>query len=301
MKLLKIFAGLVAGIVLILALVLGAAYVLSNRAMNADWDVTPVAVQLSTDSATLARGHHVAEIRGCLDCHNTDLAGRVFVDALPAMGLFAGSNLTSGRGGIAASYSDADWVRAIRDGVGPDGKTLVFMPSYEFRPLGPEDLGALISYVKSVEPVDKDKVEPVLGPISRVLYMLGQFPLMAAEMVDHSDTAFDQPETGATVEYGAYLSAACIGCHGPGLSGGTIPGGDPSWPAAGNLTPHESGISSWTLEGFHSFAQTGVTPDGRSLDPAVMPWVLLGAFTPEEREALWLYLRTLPATAKGNR
>ena len=301
MKILKLLGGFLAVLVSAVVLLVGFAYFKSNRSMNADWDVTPVAVQTASDSATLAHGKHVAETRGCMDCHDSDLSGRVVVDAMPVMMRMAGANLTSGQGGVGSTYTDADWVRAIRDGVGPDGKSLRFMPSYEYRALGPEDLGALISYIKSVPPVDEESVELAFGPMARVLYTLGQFPMVAAELIDHSDTRFSQPEVGVTVEYGGYLASSCIGCHGPGFSGGKIPGGDPSWPAAANLTPHDSGLASWTFEAFNAFAQTGMTPDGRQVDAAVMPWPLLAAATEAEREAMWMYLESLPPTEHGNR
>ena len=54
----------------------------------------------------------------------------------------------------AATFSDADWVRALRHGVGKDGKALLIMPAKNFNTLSPEDLGALIAYIKSVPAVD---------------------------------------------------------------------------------------------------------------------------------------------------
>jgi len=301
MKLLKIFFRLVAGMVTLVAALVGSAYFFSNRAMAAAWDVTPAAVTTLMDSATIAHGRHVAETRGCFDCHDRDLSGRVVFDALPAMGRLAGPNLTSGRGGVADSYSDADWVRSIRDGVGPDGKSLVFMPSYEYRAIGPRDLGALISFIKASAPVDEDAVSPVFGPVARVLYMFGKFPLVSAELVDHDDTRFSQPEEGRTVEFGAYMATSCVGCHGPSFSGGKVPGGDPSWPPAANLTPHSSGLAGWGFADFEAFAKTGRTPDGRTLDASVMPWPLLGAYTEDELPALWMYLQALPAKPEGQR
>lgn len=300
-KILKVALGLVGAVFLAVGLLVAFAYLNTNAALAATWDIDPVAVSVSTDSATLAHGRHVAEIRGCLDCHGQDLAGRVVIDAAPVMGVMAGTNLTRGEGGVGARYTAADYVRAIRDGVGADGRSLQFMPSYEYRALGPKDLGALVSYILSAPPVDGAPPETRFGPVPRVLYLFGNFPLLSAEMVDHSDTRFEQPEEGVTVEYGGYLATGCVGCHGPGFTGGKIPGGDPSWPPAANLTPHESGLAGWTLEDFHAFAASGTTPDGRTLDPTVMPWTLLGAATPEERDALWLFLASLPPAEKGNR
>lgn len=241
----------VAGLLLVVGY--GAVYFVSERRMGTSFDVPVVAVETSTDSAVLQRGAHVARIRGCMDCHAEDLGGRTFADAMP-VGVLTGANLTSGRNGIGNTYSDADWVRAIRSAVRPDGTALLFVT--------------------------------------------GRLPLVPAEMIDHTDTRFEQPARGVTTEYGAYLAASCVGCHGPSLTGGRIPGTPPDWPAASNLTPDEgTGIGSWSKEHFLDFARTGNRPDGRRVDPTYMPWPALQAMTDEEREALWLYLRSLPPTA----
>ncbi|MDX1648192.1 MAG: hypothetical protein R3304_13685, partial [Longimicrobiales bacterium] len=77
----------------------GAVYVLSERRMAARFDVPVVAVETSTDPDVLARGEHVARIRGCLDCHGEDLGGRTFADVMP-VGVLTGTNLTAGRNGV---------------------------------------------------------------------------------------------------------------------------------------------------------------------------------------------------------
>ena len=76
-------------------------------------------------------------------------------------------------------------MRTIRDGVRPDGSALIFMPSYEYRGIGPDDLGALISWIKSMPPVDTELREQEVGPLGRVLYLTGALPLVPAEMIDH--------------------------------------------------------------------------------------------------------------------
>ena len=152
---------------------------------------------------------------------------------------------------MASEYSDADWVRSIRSGVRPNGLPLLFMPSHEYRPMGPEDLGALVSWIKSMPPVDTDPVEQKIGLLGRVLFLAGQLPLIPAERIDHSDPSFSQPEADVTVVYGAYLATACAGCHGEGFSGGVIPGVPPEWPEAANLTPDvDTGVGLWSEDDF---------------------------------------------------
>ena len=286
--------------VVLLTLAAGGVYVLSSARLAATYDVPVAFIETSTDSAVLARGAHVARIRGCVDCHAEDLSGRLFFDAMP-VGRIRGTNLTSGANGVGGRYSDADFVRAIRSGVRPDGSPLLIMPSYEYRALGPEDLGALVSWIKSVPPVDTDPVEQTVGPLGRVLYLSGQIPLVPAEMIDHSDPSFAQPERAASVEYGRYLATSCVGCHGDQLVGGPMTGAPPDWPDPPNLTPDvETGIGSWTRDDFMHFAETGDRPDGRHVDPTYMPWPALKAMSDVERDAIWLYLRSLPASPRGS-
>jgi len=126
-------------------------------------------------------------------------------------------------------------------------------------------------------------------------------PLIPAERIDHSDPSFSQPEADVTVVYGAYLATACAGCHGEGFSGGVIPGVPPEWPEAANLTPDvDTGVGLWSEDDFFSFFQDGVRPDGRQVDTAFMPWPIGQSFTDDEKRALWMFLKSLPATSKGD-
>ena len=63
------------------------------------------------------------------------------------------ANLTRGRGGIGATYSDEDWVRVLLHGVRKDGRSVVFMPSHDFR-FTRRDMGDIIAYFRSVPPVE---------------------------------------------------------------------------------------------------------------------------------------------------
>lgn len=79
-----------------------------------EFEVEPVAP--ARDSGAIGRGRHFAEaVAKCLECHGRDLGGKVVVDA-PPMGRLVASNLTAGRGGIGAAYTDADYVRSVRHG-----------------------------------------------------------------------------------------------------------------------------------------------------------------------------------------
>jgi mono/diheme cytochrome c family protein len=297
---LKIIAGLIGVIILGIIVVVVGMYFISNSYINNTYSVIADSVEIPIDDATLARGQHIAESRGCTDCHGDDYAGGLFWDD-GAMGTLYATNLTGGAGGIGASYSDADWVLAVRNGIGPDKKALLFMPSHEYWYFSDQDLAALIAYLKTVPAVDNQTPEPTVGPVARVLHLTGQLPLLSAEQIDHTGPRPPAPEPGVTVEYGQYLAtASCIGCHGEALSGGPIPGVPPEWPAASNLTPG-GGMADWTEEDFFVAMRTGVTPIGYELQPEYMPWPTIGKMNDEELQAMWLYLESLPARPTGQR
>lgn len=175
------------------------------------------------------------------------------------------------------------------------------MPSYEYVYLTDADLAALVAYLRSLPPVDRTLPESQIGPMARLLYVAGRLDvLVPAAMIDHEVTRPADVIPGPTVEYGAYLSVVggCSGCHGPGLSGGRIPGTPPDFPPATNITP--AGIGSWTEEDFFVALREGRRPDGSTIDPR-MPWAYTAQMTDDEIRALWLYLRTVPPRETGSR
>lgn len=286
-------------LVVVLGVAVGGAYALSSHRMARRFTVADESVPVGTDSATIARGRHIAVTRGCADCHGADFGGNTFIDGMPFARL-SGSNLTTGKGGVATGMTVADWVRAVRHGVGREGRALLFMPAQEFNALSDEDLGALVSYLRTVAPVDRTGPANAIGPIGRALYLAGKVPLVPAEVIDHTAPRKPSPAVGRTVEYGQYLAVGCTGCHGASFAGGPIPGTPPEWPAAANLTPHPTGLAAWSEADFVRALRTGRRPDGRELK-AEMPWKNFGQMTDDELAAIWMYLRTLPPqpTPKG--
>ena len=282
----------------VLAVAYGAVYGYTEYRLGRKYDVPRMALALSADSEVIAKGRHIATVRGCVDCHGPELAGRLFIDGGPVGVLYA-SNLTSGAGGVADVYSDADLIAAIRHGVRPSGEPLWFMPSQEFNVLSDEDVSALVSYIRSLEPVDNLLEPSTVGPLGRLLFAIGKLPLAPAELIDHDAVRAPAPEAGATAEYGAYLATGCTGCHRSDFSGGKITGTPPDFPPASNITrDEETGIGSWSEEDFRRALTTGVRPDGSQLRPE-MPWQLTAQMEEHELRALWLYLRSLPAVHTG--
>ena len=121
------------------------------------------------------------------------------------MGTLAAPNLTSGKGGLGATFTDTDWVRGIRHGVHRDGTTLLIMPCEAFVHMNERDLGDLIAYLKQLPPVDREMPRVHLSPIGRTLLVLGKFSVLIAEKTPRLPyPAVVEP--GPTAAYGRYLA-----------------------------------------------------------------------------------------------
>jgi cytochrome c553 len=299
-KLMKVLGYLVAGLVAVIAVAAVAIYFGSNAKLKKTYvvNVQPVSMPDAGDAAALARGKHLAVTRGCTECHAADLGGAKVIEN-GAMGAVHGPNLTRGQGGVPANWTDLDYVRAIRHGVAQDGRGLFLMPSTDYARFSDTDMGALIAYIKSMPPVNRPRGPVALGPVARGLTAAGKIKL-AAEEIDHANVKPAVVTPGVTVEYGRYVAASCSGCHGANFSGGKIEVGPPDWPAAANLTPHADGrLAKWSEADFLKAVRTQKRPDGSAINP-VMP-AAFGAMDDVELKAIWVFFKTLPATATGVR
>lgn len=285
-KWLGIALAALAGLLVILVL---AVVLISNGKMSQRHVIDVKEVPVPTDAASIARGEHIARsVAACVGCHGEQFEGKLFIDD-PALGKFWSRNLTSGQGGVGSSYTDKDWVGALRHGIHPDGRALWIMPAQGLYYMNDQDLGDLIAFLKSLPPVDNETPDPQPGPIGRVLVAGGMIK-PAVEILDHSRRPA-APAAGITVEYGEYLSqiANCRDCHGPNLAGGV----DPNAPVGPNLT-RGGQLIAWDEAIFLSALRGGTTPAGRPLDPELMPWKEYGGMTDDELKAFWVYLESLP-------
>ncbi|RFS19000.1 cytochrome c [Chitinophaga silvatica] len=283
-----------AGIVLASLLVIGAitysvlAYKF-NQKVNNTYAVNVRPIQVGTDSATIANGKHLYEIKGCGECHAADLGGKVFVND-PAIGTIGGSNLTYGKNGLPESFDDKAWLSALRHGLNVENKSLLLMPSEDYYRMDDEDISAIIAFCKSQPYVDRPSPEIVIKPMGKILAVLGKLPLFPADIIDHQHQQPAVVEKTASVSYGKYLSASCTGCHKTTLTGGEnpVPGGA----TVANIT--SSGhIGKWSKDEFITALRTGNTPEGKALKNEDMPWQMTAKYTDVELEALYLYLKSL--------
>jgi mono/diheme cytochrome c family protein len=264
-----------------------ALYSITNERLNRTYTVPNESLVIPAGEAAIERGRYLVENLGiCTDCHGENYSGQVFDDG-PFVGRLTVKNITSGKGGIPPDFSDADWVRALRHGIGPDGKALLDMPANIYTHFGDADLGAMIAYLKSLPPVDNVLPPKQIGPMAR-FFILQRPEMLPAEMIDHDAPRPPDPTPAETVEYGAYLAQLCKSCHGEDYSGSQEPGGGL------NLTPGGD-LKNWTESDFQRTIRQGVNPAGKHLDPEMMPWQRLGRLTDSDLRAIWLFIRSLPA------
>lgn len=256
----------------------------------------PAALEAVALERAVARGKHYVESRAaCAECHGADFGGKVIVDN-PAMGRWIAPNIT--RGGVTKSYRAADWDRIVRHGILPSGKPAV-MPAADFAAFSDQEVSDIAAYVHSLPPVARVMPKSELGPIYSFLIVSGKVPLSAETIQHGAEHASLPPALAVSNELGKHLGLTCMGCHGEGLSGGKIDAGDPSWPPARNITFDDTGIGKWSLEDFRKALKEGVRPDGSKLDP-VMPVAYTSRLQPEEVDALYMYLRSVPKKPYGN-
>ena len=280
--------GILMGALLGLALLaLAAIYYITETRLNQVYDVQVESVPIPTDQASIERGRHLVTTMGfCTDCHEENLAGVAWDDG-PLVGKVSVRNLTTGDGGVGSTYTDEDWVRAIRHGIGLDGKSLIVMPSNFYYRISDADLGAIVAYLKQLPPVDNELPPTTIGPMAR-LFILQDPTILPAAIIDHDGPRPPEPVPGVTVEYGEYLATMCTICHGEDLAGEEGAGGGMNLTPGGNL-------ANWTEDDFIRSVRTGVTPEGETLDPEMMPWKSIGQFSDDELKAIWLYINSVPA------
>lgn len=278
--------GIVLGVVFVL-IVLGFSYIyiVTGARINKVYSVQVETVEVPAELPVTDRGYPQVLLSACRDCHGQNFAGQVMEDD-PLVGFLAAPNLTTGEGSAVADFTTEDWVRVLRHGIDEDGTSLVVMPSDSFAHLSDADLGYVIAYLQSVPPVDHELPEVRLGPMGRFFLLVGE-PFLVAELIDHDAPRQPPPESDITLEHGMYLTYLCINCHGKDYAGGEQPG------AGLNLTPGGD-LASWTEADFINVMRTGNRPDGRQLDPEMMPVRIIGQFNDDELKAIWLYLQSLP-------
>ncbi len=250
------------------------------------------AIDIPTDSTAVERGRILSV--GCRSCHGNQLEGNYFFDD-PDIGKIASSNLTGAKGSPTEKYTDLDWIRSIRHGVGPDGRKLFIMPSESMCHLSDRDLGCLIAFLKTLPKIENHFEKASFTTFSKILAGAGQFgELYPYNLIDHERAQHvAHPAAVNSLEHGLYMmrSHGCISCHKEDLKGGKSP--DPVSPLVPNISA-TGNPGKWTRAQFIETLRTGKTPEGKMLDGKFMPFAGIAPFSDEEIGSIYDYIMSLP-------
>ena len=298
-----------------LAVVAGIAYVAARQ--NLKFDAPYPEVQATADSAVIERGHYlVRNVVNCAQCHgdttqhaaqmagaDVPMSGGFHWDIPP--GTFYAKNITPDPETGIGRYTDQQIARALRFGVGHDGRAL--LPFMELQGLSDEDLVAVVSYLRAQAPVKNvvpDHHYTLLGKVVRATIL--------ANPVAPKETPPVVSPRGASVENGRYLVesvALCGACHtqrdektgelvGPRF-GGATGFHDPSDPghvwAPPNIT---SDVATGKLGRLSEDDFVARFRAGRVLPGSPMPWQGYQRMSDDDLRSVYRYLKSVPAVSR---
>jgi mono/diheme cytochrome c family protein len=254
----------------------------------------------------LERGDYLVNgILTCGNCHTPRGPGGVFLMEKQLSGgpqtwdeptfKVKGSNITPDRESGIGTWSDADIKAALQTGHRPNGVQIApIMPYAFYKVFTPDDLDAVVVYLRSVTPI-RNAVDPPtykealhVDPVPN-----GANPMPEADLID-------------PVKRGFYLITIghCMECHTPvgndhheygnlgkGEQGFRGPWGEST---SRNITSDkEKGLGAWTDAEIKRAITQGISRDGSRLKPP-MAFALYATMTPGDLDAVVAYLRTVP-------
>jgi cytochrome c553 len=210
----------------------------------------PERLQLAS-AALIADAPRQAKILGCVSCHGEGLGGREFLNVPNVLRVYA-PNLPA----IAARSTDHQLARAIRQGVGHDGRKLFVMPSASYQRLSDEEVSALIGYIRRLPPGSGATDGFSAGPLGRVAIAAGKLRPQVAKLSEFRT----QGPIPAGLEHAAGQSMAgkyCADCHGPALDGQAMESGDNA--------PNLSLAGAYDFDQFRTLMRTGKAAGNREV------------------------------------
>ncbi len=257
-------------------------------------------------SGAADRGKYIFDSAGCYGCH-TEPGGAPMAGG-PALrtayGTFYAPNITPDPEFGIGQWSDADFTRALREGVSPRGEHYFpVFPYPAYTKMTTPDLLDLRAYLTTIAPSKKpSRSHDVNFPYSIRL------TLLPWKWLNFTAGEF-KPDAGHDAQWNraAYLVEAlthCGECHTPRnwlgglergqwMSGARMPVGDL---IASNLTPDKTGLASWSAADIADALETGTLPEGGTLGGEMGEVVKnsTAKMRPEDREAIAAYLKALP-------
>ena len=293
------------------ALALGVAMPLAHAQSAPPITLTPdrpaaPAPAANGQDARLERGRYLAIAADCMACHTAasgkPYAGGYAIDS--PLGTIYATNITPSKKGGIGHYTEAEFARALRQGVRADGSHLYpAMPYTSYALLTDADVGDLYHYfMHAVQPVDEPARQTKLPfPFNIRLSMMGWNALFL-------DNKRFVPDAGksAQINRGAYLSeglAHCSACHTPRnmlmaeVGSQKLAGADlGSWHAPNITSDKISGIGGWSDAEIAAYLKTGHV-EGKGQAAGGMAEAIQNSLQflhDDDVAAIVAYLRTVP-------
>src|SRR5580704_15447341 len=238
----------------------------------------------------IERGDYLVNtILACGNCHSPrDANGEIIKDKMLSGGrvfstpafVVTTSNITPDPETGIGDWTDSEIKRALIEGIRPEHHRLpgvplaAIMPANFYKALLPEDLDAVVAYLRSVKAIRNQVPDPAYkAPVRRDAY-------------PDADAGFSKADLAGPVKRGAYLVTIghCMECHsawsrgvfdfknGLGRGGREFqpdgaPAGTPPSVAANITSDRDAGIGAWTDQEIARAITTGIARDGRTLKP----------------------------------
>lgn len=257
----------------------------------------------------LSQGEYIFRAAGCYGCHTDEKHGGKALAGGRALetpfGTFYSPNITADPDTGIGKWSEADFMRAMREGLSPKGEQ--YYPSFPYPSytlLTDDDLRALWLYLRT-QPATPQKNRPHnLKWYARARSFVGSWKALYFVPGPYRPDA----SRSASWNRGAYLAEAaghCGECHTPrtALGGikrsmhfaGTREGPENS--VIPNITPDKkTGIGRWNARELAGYLENGMTPEGDSAGDLMAEAIDNGLkyLRAEDRAAIAEYVLSLP-------
>lgn len=299
-------------LIVVLVSVAGGAIFVSRR-QHLTFDAPYPSVTASTDPVIIERGHYLVRAAApCAACHGdprarqayfegteTALSGGFVFDIPP--GRFYVRNLTPDPDTGLGRVSDQAVARALRYGVGHDGRAL--LPFMEMQGLADDDLVAVVSYLRTLPPVNSPVPAHEYTTLGKVIRAT-----LLSQPVGPSAPPPAQAPRGLSVETGRYLAESvslCWACHTQrSQMTGALTG--PKFGGATGFTESDDPDHTWSPPNLTADPETGRLASmreddfvnrfriGRTIPGSPMPWQAFTRLTEDDLRSIYRYLKTVP-------
>jgi hypothetical protein len=280
----------------------------------------PSNIVVDKSSARVERGKYIfTRLSYCDDCHSeqdfsrlarpvvvsTRGYGKLMADKDMPGEIYA-ANITPDKETGIGSWTDGEKIRAIREGVDKDGRTIFpIMPYSYYCYMSDDDAQSLVAYLDTM-PAVKHKLPPTKVNFPDSMWMKGD-PRPVTDPVK-------MPDRNNKLLYGEYVATIshCEVCHTPHpnlkedvslrFAGGRrfiTPAGTVY---SANITPDKTtGIGDWDVERFKMRLKTYLPYETQGGPPTIgpdrftmMPYEAYAHMTDYDMEAIFAYLMTRP-------